>query len=92
MPGLSLNLAQARRLWGLDHPTCASALGELVESGLLYRTDKGEYVLRTRNSVLPERAQQQARMSYDVVDWQRPDWKRVRSRDELVSALLRSTG
>jgi len=35
MPGLTLTLAQAGRLWSLDTPTCREVLGELVQSGYL---------------------------------------------------------
>ena len=38
MPGLRLTLAQAKRLWGLDEPTCVRLLDRLVEFGLLCRT------------------------------------------------------
>jgi DNA-binding IclR family transcriptional regulator len=43
MPGLSLTLAQAQRLWNLDRATCVGALGQLVESGFLWRTEAGIY-------------------------------------------------
>jgi hypothetical protein len=46
MPGLRLTALQARRLWGLDILTCASALGALEGSGFLRRTREGAYVLR----------------------------------------------
>jgi hypothetical protein len=35
MPGLRLTLRQAQRLWGLDEPTCSSALAFLVNAGFL---------------------------------------------------------
>ena len=35
LPGLTLTLAQAERLWSLDTPTCREVLGELVRSGYL---------------------------------------------------------
>jgi hypothetical protein len=38
MPGLRLTLAQAKRLWGLDEPTCVRVLERLVEFGFLCRT------------------------------------------------------
>jgi len=44
MPGLSLTRPQARRLWGLDDPTCEELLGELVHCGFLRLTDRGTYV------------------------------------------------
>jgi hypothetical protein len=44
MPGLSLSLDQARRLWGLDERVCTEVLTALVESGFLRRTPRGTYV------------------------------------------------
>ena len=46
MPGLSLTLAQARRLWGLDHSTCELVLTRLIEHGVLKRAANGTYVRR----------------------------------------------
>jgi hypothetical protein len=45
MPGLRLTLLQARRLWGLDVLTCASALAVLESAGFLQTTRDGAYVL-----------------------------------------------
>jgi hypothetical protein len=45
MPGLRLTLLQARRLWGLDILTCASALAVLESAGFLQTTRDGAYVL-----------------------------------------------
>jgi hypothetical protein len=40
MPGLTLTLAQAGRLWSLDAPTCSAVLTQLVETGFLrWRSD-----------------------------------------------------
>jgi hypothetical protein len=36
MPGLTLTLAQASRLFSLDSAQCARVLGSLVERGLLW--------------------------------------------------------
>ena len=44
MPGLSVTLAQAQRLLGLDEPTCAAIFRALIERGVLRRTPKGRYV------------------------------------------------
>jgi hypothetical protein len=44
MPGLSLSLDQARRLWGLDERVCREVMTALVESGFLRRTLKGTFV------------------------------------------------
>lgn len=47
MPGMRLTLLQARRLWGLDVITCASALASLESAGFLAKTREGAYVLAT---------------------------------------------
>lgn len=44
MPGLSLTVAQARRLWHLDPVTCDRVLASLVRDGHLRRTPDGLYV------------------------------------------------
>jgi predicted transcriptional regulator of viral defense system len=44
MPGLSVTVRQAERLWGLDHTTCSLVLGILVERGTLKRTPNGNYL------------------------------------------------
>lgn len=44
MPGLSLNRAQAQRLFAVDPETCSRLLDTLVEEGFLCRTDRGTYV------------------------------------------------
>jgi hypothetical protein len=41
MPGLRLTLPQAKRLWGLDEPTCVRLLERLVAAGFLCRTVRG---------------------------------------------------
>ena len=43
MPGLTLTVAQARRLWSLDSTTCSAVLTELVEAGFLCRKADGAY-------------------------------------------------
>jgi hypothetical protein len=43
MPGLTLTLAQAGRLWSLDAATCADVLAQLVSSGFLYRRADGAF-------------------------------------------------
>lgn len=45
MPGLSLTQAQARRLWGLDEPTCGELLDALVAARFLRETHRQTYVL-----------------------------------------------
>jgi hypothetical protein len=44
MPGLCLTLAQARRLWGLDAPSCDALLSSLVDAKFLYRTRDGAFM------------------------------------------------
>jgi hypothetical protein len=44
MPGLSLTVSQAERLWGLDNSTCAFALRTLVERGVLRQATGGTYL------------------------------------------------
>ena len=41
MPGLSLTVPQAERLWGLDASTCASVLTALIERRVLTRRQAG---------------------------------------------------
>jgi hypothetical protein len=43
-PRLSLTLAQARRLWSLETPTCRELLGILVDEGELRQRSDGAYV------------------------------------------------
>ena len=47
MPGLSLTIEQARRLWSLEPQTCEALLKSLMESRFLRRTTRGRFVLRT---------------------------------------------
>ena len=44
MPGLSLTLSQAERLWGLDRATCAVILATLVDRQVLRQTTVGTYL------------------------------------------------
>ena len=46
MPGLSLTVSQAERLWGLDAITCVSVLTALIERRVLTRTTRGTYLRR----------------------------------------------
>jgi hypothetical protein len=46
MPGLSLTLPQAARLWGLDQSTCDRVLATLIERRVLKRALNGRYVGR----------------------------------------------
>jgi hypothetical protein len=43
MPGLTLTLPQARRLWNLADEECAAVLEDLVAEGFLRRTRDGAY-------------------------------------------------
>lgn len=45
MPGLSLTIEQAQRLWSLDPDTCEALLKSLINSRFLRRTDHGLFVL-----------------------------------------------
>ena len=44
MPGLSLTLPQAARLWGLDPGTCECALAGLIERRVVRRAMNGTYI------------------------------------------------
>jgi hypothetical protein len=44
MPGLSVTLAQARRLLGIDRETCVVVMRTLVDRRFLRRTPQGRYV------------------------------------------------
>ncbi len=43
MPGLTLTVAQAGRLWSLDPHTCNEVLAELVATGFLCRKADGAF-------------------------------------------------
>lgn len=44
MPGLSVTLPQAQRLWAADQQTCHEAFRRLIGSGVLRMTTKGRFV------------------------------------------------
>ena len=44
MPGLSVTLRQAQRLWAVDRVTCEEALKRLTANGVLRMTAKGRFV------------------------------------------------
>ena len=44
MPGLRLTEPQARRLWGLDQPSCSTLLDTLVKTRFLSRTGGGVFL------------------------------------------------
>jgi hypothetical protein len=47
MPGLSLTLPQAQRLWHLDAHTCNALLTTLARQGFLHCSSNGRFVLRS---------------------------------------------
>jgi hypothetical protein len=49
MPGLSLTLWQAQRLWNLSGELCDRALTALTASGFLVQRPDGSYVRRSRD-------------------------------------------
>ena len=44
MPGLSVTLPQAQRLWTADRRTCQTAFDRLIARGVLKRTVRGRFV------------------------------------------------
>ena len=44
MPGLSLTMGQAARLWGLGVEECREVLAELLKRNFLYLTPSGQFV------------------------------------------------
>jgi hypothetical protein len=44
MPGLRLTEMQARRLWGLDAPSCTALMDALIETRFLFRTREGAFM------------------------------------------------
>lgn len=52
MPGLSVTLAQAQRLWAVDRQSCAALFSRLVGRGVLRRTAAGRFVLAARGRAL----------------------------------------
>jgi hypothetical protein len=49
MPGLSLTLEQAQRLWSLDRSTCVKLFEQLVQMGVLRTTKRGRYICPDRS-------------------------------------------
>jgi hypothetical protein len=49
MPGLSLTLEQAQRLWSLDRSTCVMLFERLVQMGVLRTTKRGRYICPDRS-------------------------------------------
>jgi hypothetical protein len=69
MPGLTLTVAQARRLWSLDLSTCSEVLSELVETGFLCRKADGAY---GRASDLAARSLRMAKAGIQFIDIDQP--------------------
>lgn len=44
MPGLSVTLPQAQRLWAVDQATCEEVFSRLMSGGVLKRTTRGRFV------------------------------------------------
>ena len=44
MPGLSVTLPQAQRLWAANQATCEEVFSRLIARGVLRRTSKGRFV------------------------------------------------
>jgi hypothetical protein len=44
MPGLSVTLSQAQRLWAVDQQTCEEVFSRLLRGGALRMTTKGRFV------------------------------------------------
>jgi len=55
MPGLSLTLAQAGKLWSLDSTTCADVLSHLVSTGFLCRRADGAFCRSSDMTARPNR-------------------------------------
>jgi hypothetical protein len=60
MPGLSLTLPQAMRLWNLDRQLCELSLDALVADGFL-RLSEGKYLIKSpRRRVIADRRARRA--------------------------------
>jgi hypothetical protein len=44
MPGLSVTLSQAQRLWAVDRRTCQMVFDKLIARGLVRMTTKGRFI------------------------------------------------
>jgi len=44
MPGLSVTLPQAQRLWAVDRATCEEVFSRLLSGGVLRKTTRGRFV------------------------------------------------
>ena len=55
MPGLSITLRQAQRLWAVDRQTCQALFSRLVARGVLRLTAAGRFVLAERGRAIAAR-------------------------------------
>jgi hypothetical protein len=44
MPGLSVTLPQAQRLWSVDRATCEAVFSRLISMGVLRRSSRGRFI------------------------------------------------
>jgi predicted transcriptional regulator of viral defense system len=44
MPGLSVTLSQAQRLWAVDRAACEEVFSRLISKGVLRRTTRGRFI------------------------------------------------
>lgn len=69
MPGLTLTLAQAGRLWSLDSATCSDILNHLVDAGFLCRRADGAFC---RASDLAARPLRMAKAGIELIEIDKP--------------------
>ncbi|HEV3216507.1 MAG TPA: hypothetical protein VGZ27_12330 [Vicinamibacterales bacterium] len=69
MPGLTLTVAQARRLWNVDLPTCTEVLSQLVDAGFLCCRSDGAY---SRASNMTARPLRMAKAGIQFLEIDRP--------------------
>jgi len=69
MPGLTLTVAQAQRLWNVDLATCTEVLAQLVDAGFLCRKVDGAY---GRSSDLSARPLRMAKAGIQFIEIEAP--------------------
>ena len=69
MPGLSLTLAQARKLWSVDTATCSEVLSLLVDCGFLSLRADGAFCRASDPAV---RSLRMAKAAIELVDHNEP--------------------
>jgi hypothetical protein len=92
MPGLSLNQAQAQRLFGVDPGTCCELLGALVDEGFLSRTARGTYLRLPAGGAGSSTAKAELRRRGGADAGAPPQWPRVRTRFGRTSRDDRAIG